>query len=190
MRKAIRKQSSQEIFIFSLSPFMYVNKNNRRSWPGMLAESRVAGACFCSGFVEKLSDSPRGRLGCSGTAEGRCISPHSSLGAFTLGCSSRRPSKHTVMAQPWCSLLGDLLAQRWVPVGTGLGDHNEEGSSRMGFHELTGEVLDLQLLRCSPCLGAVLIASSSSAGVESHRWRLTGGQILMDLGSAARLPTA
>ncbi|EOB03841.1 hypothetical protein Anapl_00012 [Anas platyrhynchos] len=121
--------------------------------------------------IKASKDFWRGRLGCSGTAEGRCISPHSSLGAFTLGCSSRRPSKHTVMAQPWCSLLGDLLAQRWVPVGTGLGDHNEEGSSRMGFHELTGEVLDLQLLRCSPCLGAVLIASSSSAGLESHSCR-------------------
>lgn len=94
------------------------------------------------------------------------------------------------MAQQWCSLLGDLLAPRWDPLGTGLGDYSEEGSSGMGFHELTGELLDLQLLRYSPCLGAVLIASSSSAGVESHRWRLTGGQILMDLGSAARLPTA
>lgn len=75
-------------------------------------------------------------------------------------------------------------------MGTGLGDHNEESSFIMGFRELTGELLDLQLLRCSPCLGAVLIASSSSAGVESHRWRFTGGQILMDPGSAARLPTA
>lgn len=57
---------------------MYVNKNNRRSWPGMLAESRMAGACFCSGFVEKLSDSPRGRLGCSGTATGFAGKVHQS----------------------------------------------------------------------------------------------------------------
>lgn len=113
---------------------MYANKNNSRSWPGMLAKNRMAGACFCSRFVEKLSDSPRGRPGCSGTATGFAGKVHQSPSVpqrlhprmFLL----KTQPAHRDGSAPVFPVLGDLLALRGVPVGTGLGDHNEEGSSR------------------------------------------------------------
>lgn len=121
------------------------------------------------------------------------------------GSQPMQPQHHDSSALtlllPGDQLLNEIgWLQRWVPTGAGHGGCNKRGISGEASPELRGHLANLWLPKCSSnssCPGAHGFIQQRWQGGCGLRVRLgggrtliPGGQILMDLRSAARLPTA